>query len=169
MAQCAYIDKNSYGSENDMMISSTKGIIDNENGTWSFYINSTQNGHNVPPERRIKPTGAYRRATIREDGFTSITADGKASFYTIRLDVKSDCLMVNAQIPYGGWIKASIVDGYTCEPIEGFDIESCDALDTALVWQSVSWNKKGDLSTLKSGSYRICFEMFKAKLYAFKI
>lgn len=164
-----YIDKNSYGCKKDYMVSSTKGIIDNMDGTWSFYINSIQNGHNIPPEERIKPAGGYRRAVIREDGFMSLTADSLGCFYTIKLDITQNFLMLNAEIPYGGWIKVSIVDKDSCKPIDGFDEDSCDPIDSKKTWNSISWKNISDLSSLKNGTYRLKFTLFKSKIYAFSI
>ncbi|HQM96555.1 MAG: hypothetical protein WC554_10760 [Clostridia bacterium] len=168
MGQQPYIDRTSY-KEKDLRLSSTKGIIDNEDGTWSFYVDANPNAHNIPPDIRIKQSGQYRRAVIREDGFTSVTADELGGFYTIKLDIQSDKLMINAHIPYGGWIKASIVDRNTCEEIPGFESDSCDKLDSNKIWQAVSWNGKSSLNDLKECSYRIRFEMFKSKIYAFSI
>ncbi|HOD92506.1 MAG TPA: hypothetical protein PLT91_02870 [Clostridia bacterium] len=168
MGQQPYIGRTSFKDIN-LRISSTKGIIDNENGTWSFYIDSTPNLHNMPLEERTKPSGEYRRAVIREDGFTSITADELGEFHTIKLDIKNKNLMINAYIPYGGWIKASIVDRNTYKEIPGFEYDSCDLFNNNNIWQTVSWNGKNNLEELKESSYRVKFKLFKSKLYAFSI
>ncbi len=168
MGQEPYIDRVLF-KDKDLRLSSTKGIIDNEDGTWSFYIDSSVNAHNMPPEARTRPSGEYRRAVIREDGFTSVTADELGGFYTIKLDIKNENLMINAHIPYGGWIKASIVDRNTCETIPGFESASCDELSRNVTWQTVSWNGNSSLKELKECAYRIKFEMFKSRIHAFSI
>ena len=169
MGQEAYIDGRFPGFSDQMMISSTKGIIDNEDGTWSFYVHSCKDSHNAVPEKRTRPGGCYRRAVIREDGFTSLSTDDAGDFYTIKLDITQDVLAVNADIPEGSCIKAEIVDRNSYAPVPGYDLASCDRLQSGKVWQTVSWKGVSDLKELKEQTYRIHFVMQKADLYAFSI
>jgi hypothetical protein len=167
--QNAYIDGKTPCLADQMMISSTKGIIDNEDGTWSIYVHSCKDSHNAVPEERTRPGGCYRRAVIREDGFTSLSADDTGDFYTIKLDIVQDSLTINADIPEGAFIKAEIVDRNSYVPVDGYDLASCDRLYSSKVWQTVSWKGVSDLKELKGQTYRIHFVMQKSDLYAFSV
>ncbi len=168
----AWLKNGEYGDFNYMTVSSTYGIIDMEDGTWSLYIMTSPRGHNDDAIAYSNfPYGGYWKASIREDGFTSIAAETRGGFHTIPLTFTENTLQVNAAVPNFGYVKVGIFDMETQAQVEGFTTDDCDPLDRTKVWQSVTWKGNGDLSRFcdPKKKYRLCFEMFKSNLHAFKI
>jgi hypothetical protein len=167
----AYLNNGEPGEFDCMTVSSTNGIVDTGNGTWSFYLMTSPRGHNDTPEAYPWfPYGGYWKATLREDGFTSLRAETKGEFHTVPFRL-TDTLQVNAAIPNHGYVKVGLFDPETLEPVPGFTTEDCDPLQRNAVWQTVSWRGNSDLSPFAEGKkkYQIRFEMFKSDLYAIKL
>ncbi|MBQ4322935.1 MAG: hypothetical protein IJC19_03245 [Clostridia bacterium] len=171
LGQQAYLATGEYGEFDAMTVSSTNGIIDMEDGTWNIYIMTSPRGHN---DDRIDypwlPYGGYWKATLREDGFTSIHAETRGEFHTVPVKL-TDTLQVNAAMLNRGFVKVGLFDPETQEPVPGFTTEDCDPLERNKIWQTVSWKGSSDLSQFAEGKkkYQIRFEMFKSDLYAFKV
>ena len=172
LGQEPYLATGEPGDYDSMTVSSTNGIVDMGDGTWNLYIMTSPRGHN---DDRVDyphlPYGGYWKATLREDGFTSLSADTRGEFHTLPLTFEENFLQVNAAVPNRGYVKVGIYDTKTLQQVEGFTAEDCDPLERGKVWQTVSWRGNSDLTPLLQDKkrYRLRFEMFKSDLYAFKI
>ena len=168
LGQCAWIENGPAGSFNDMMIEATLGIIRSGEGQWVNYVQCNRNGHNKPPEECDIPYGGYWRALIREDGYQSLTADEFGECWTVPILFEGNILQINATVPYAGRLSVGIADKKTGVPLKGFDVDSCDPLDSCEVWKTVRWRGKEDLSEIEGKPIRIQFKFFKSDLFGFR-
>ncbi len=114
-------------------------------------------------------------ATMRRDGFASITADRKSAtdttpgiITTKPLRFNAGQLAINAQTSPGGYIKAEIVDARGTA-LPGYSINesilfSGDSTSVKLVWQG-----KPQVPASQATGLRIRFLLDSAKLYSFWI
>ena len=167
----AYLANGEPGEYDCMTVSSTNGICDVGDGRWLMYIMTSPRGHNDDrTDYPWLPYGGYWKATIREDGFTSIHAEEKGEFHTVPVAL-ADRLQVNAAIPNRGYVKVGLFDPATQEPVPGYTVDDCDPLRRGEIWQTVTWKGSGDLTALADPKkkYQIRFELFKSDLYAFQV
>lgn len=143
------------------------GVVDNADGTWSFYLGESTINHNCPNRPNNSYLGMIRRATIREDGFMSIRADSLGMFCTSReFSFESNEVRINANCDPSGYIKVAVADTNTTEEIEYFSAKDCRLEKINNAWYNVKWNKP--LEQLdKRKKYRLKFHIFSADIYSF--
>lgn len=151
------------------------GILPTGNGEWSTYVCSNPTAHNQPLPDNPEDKGALYRVPMREDGFSSLSAEGFGEFWTIPFTLNSDTISLNAKTGFGGYIRYELLETECCDPgkalaattpIDGYKLEDCveicgDHSNAELVWKN---DRK--LSELKGKDVRIHFQLFKTDLYS---
>ncbi len=137
------------------------GIGDCGDGNWFVVVGSGDHGHNGYAGNK----SVLRRAIVREDGFTSIRADGEGTFVTCELSSPITQMTLNAT----GSVRVEIVDRLECKPIPGFEADTCrlSPVPGNSAQQTVTWAKP--LSELPKGPFRIKFYLTNADIYAYSI
>ena len=147
------------------------GILPTAPGEWSTYLGVSASGHN---EALVQP-GVILRAVSREDGFMSLSSEGRGEFWTIPFTLRSDRLRLNVRTAYSGFVRCEVLasglgdtgaavtagralPGFTFE--EGAAV-SGDHMDVPLSWE-------GDLGQLRGQDVRLHFDLYKADLYALR-
>lgn len=147
-------------------------ILSTAPGEWSTYLGVSPSGHN---EGEKYQPGVMLRAVSREDGFISLSSEGRGEFWTVPFTLTSDHIRLNARTSYSGFIRgevlaAGIGDTGTAvtvgQPIAGFSLADCapitgDHFDVPLEW-------KGDLRKLVGQQVRLHFDLYKSDLFALK-
>jgi len=117
------------------------GIIPTAIGEWSTYLGVSPHAHNQPREQHVRGQSGLLRASVREDGFTSIFSAGHGQFWTIPFRLDSERIGVNVRTLYSGHLRCEIVvagigdtgaDVTVGEPLEGFRLEDFGA--AGLAW-----------------------------------
>lgn len=141
-------------------------------GEWSTYLGVSRSGHN---EGAAYQPGVMLRAVSREDGFMSLSSEGRGEFWTVPFTLTSEHIRLNARASYSGFIRAEVLaagigDTGTAvtvgQPIPGFTLADCDGvtgdhLDAPLAWA-------GDLRSLVGRQVRLHVDLYKADLFAIR-
>ena len=153
------------------------GVIPTGSGEWSTYAGISQKLHNQPKADRCTSPSRIVRATLREDGFTSLASRGRGTFWTIPFELGSDVIRVNARTLYSGFLRCQIFSaglGDTgaemrfIEEIEGFTLDDCEPICGDHIDATFTWNGGSDVSYLRGRAVRLRFDMYKANLYAIR-
>jgi hypothetical protein len=150
-------------------IYASASILRTAPGEWSTYLGVSPSGHN---EATLQP-GVLLRAVSREDGFMSLSSEGRGEFWTVPFPLTAGRIRLNARVAYSGFIRAEVLaagsgDTGTAvtvgQPIAGFTLTDCaavtgDGIDLPLEWT-------GDLRALQGREVRLRFELYKAELFA---
>ena len=155
------------------------GVIPTGNREWSTYVGVNRRMHNEPLERKTGALGesGLVRASLREDGFISLSSRGRGGFWTVPFELNSDSIRVNAHTLYSGFLRCQILssspgdvgsDTRFIRPIDGYTLEDCQPLVGDYTDAPLTWNGSADLSHLRGQTIRLRFDLFKADLYAIR-
>lgn len=152
------------------------GILPTGRGEWSTYVGVSRHGHNEPVTRSAQSVGILR-ARLREDGFMSLSSEGRGECWTIPFTLTSDRICLNVKTRHAGYVRVAVLassGGSTgsettgSEAISGYALADCvpisgDHLDTPLTWSAGS-----QLAALRGHTVRLHLELFKADVYALR-
>ncbi len=150
------------------------GILQTGPGEWSTYSGAAHHAHNEPAARNTKPAGILR-ARLREDGFMSLSSEGRGEAWSIPFTLECDRIRLNVKTGFSGFLRAELllsggastggrrtanrsVAGYSladCVPVSG------DHIDVPLTWKNGS-----ELEKFQGKKVRLHFEFYKADLYS---
>lgn len=111
---------------------------------------------------------AFRRYTLRMDGFVSVEAPlSGGELVTRPLVFEGSRLTLNLSTSAAGSIRVELqeADG---RPIEGFSLDECTEVIGDEIERTVSWREGGDLARLAGRPVRVRFLMSDADLYALR-
>jgi hypothetical protein len=133
---------------------------------WFFYRGSVmEKDRGTGPDIR-KGVGL---ATLRRDGFASLTADGAPGQVTTRpLTFAGDRLMVNADVRAGGSVRVEVL-GRDGEPLPGLGATECRPAVGTGTGQAITWDGAGLDAAAVRAPVRLRFRVENADLYAFWI
>lgn len=112
--------------------------------------------------------GAYFRARLRMDGFTSADAGYTGGeLVTKPLTFEGDQLVLNVDTSAGGSARVELTepDG---GPIKGFTLGDADEINDNAIKIPATWNGYTDLSAIQGKPVRLRFVMRSCKLYSFQ-
>lgn len=105
-------------------------------------------------------------ATLRLDGFVSMSCEERGSVTTKPLAFKGTELRINARSPDGS-VHVEIQDAGG-DPLPGYTIADCDPFSGDALRQPVTWRGKSDVSAFAGRTVRLRFELHNADLFAFQ-
>jgi hypothetical protein len=105
-------------------------------------------------------------ATLRLDGFASMSCQGRGAVTTKPLVFQGKELRINARAPDGS-VRVEIQDE-SSDPLPGFAIADCDPFTGDALRQPVTWRGQHDVSALAGRTIRLRFELQNADLFAFR-
>jgi hypothetical protein len=112
--------------------------------------------------------GSVMRAVLRLDGFVSVDAGCEpGGFTTPPLIFDGKQLVLNVDTGGGGWLRVELQDA-AGQPLAGYTLADCDAINGNWLRYAVSWRGSSDLSVLAGKPIRMKIEMRSTKLYAFQ-
>lgn len=135
---------------------------------WAIPVAPIYYTHNYASEE--EPRGHLRQgpwlATIRPDGFMSLSAERSGECWTYPVTWTGNRLMVNSWGRFGGSVRIGFEtkDG----PVEGFGVEDCDPLEGDCLWKGVTWRGKGDVGALADRDVCLHIRLLRARLHAFR-
>lgn len=116
-----------------------------------------------PEERQ-----ALGLATLRRDGFVSLTAGPEGGALTTRLlRLPGGRLTLNCATGERGSVAVELRDE-AGQPVPGCALEQCDPIRGDALDFVASWSGEADLSGLADRPVRLYFELRDAELYAFR-
>lgn len=122
----------------------------------------------VSVEKGYEPFQALCLATLRKDGFVSLTAGDQAGHVvTKRFVASGKRLMLNVDVHEAGEARVEVLDK-AGKPVPGFDMKSSIRLRGQGVEQAVSWNA-ANWKSLAGKSVSLRIQLRHADLYAFWI
>jgi len=146
-----------------------QGIIQTAPGEWSMLVQPKVLTHNETHyEGGWWNKGGLWRATIREDGFMAVEADGRGELWTLPFTLEGNRLELNAWTHFGGEIRVGLIVEGEDTPA-GFGVEDCDGVSGNALWTSLTWRGNRDLSALRGKTVRLHWEITRGRLYAFRI
>jgi hypothetical protein len=113
---------------------------------------------------------AFRRYTLRIDGFVSLRAPYSGGEITTKpLTFSGGSLSVNAETSAYGSFRLEIQD-ISGKPLQGFSINECEPIFCDSLDYTVRWNSpaKGDLRSLSGKPIRLRMILQDADIYSFK-
>jgi hypothetical protein len=121
----------------------------------------------VPVETGMEPFQALCLATLRKDGFVSLTAGDKAGQVTTKPFVATgDRLLLNVDVSDEGEATVEVLDE-DMQTIGGFELSSSVPLRGRSIEQTVRWATKSNWSQLAGRKVRLRIRLRNADLYAF--
>ena len=105
-------------------------------------------------------------ATLRLDGFVSLTAPGEGSVTTRLLQTPGGRLTVNARV--GGDLRAEILD-QDGDVIPGYGAQQCNPVRGDSLRHAVTWRSGADRVPRREAGLRIRFHLRDTDLYAFRV
>ena len=105
-------------------------------------------------------------ATLRLDGFVSLSAPGEGSVTTRLLRTPGGRLTVNARV--GGDLRAEILDG-DGNVIPGYGVQQCNSVRGDSLRHAVTWGTGSDLVPRRKAGLRVRFHLRDTDLYAFQL
>ena len=109
---------------------------------------------------------AFRRYTLRIDGFVSIHAPlSGGEFVTKNLTFEGNALVINFSTSAAGSISVEVQDAEG-RPLDGFALEECHPNIGDELERTVRWAKSSDLKRLANRPVRLRFVMKDADLYS---
>ena len=153
------------------------GVVPTAPGEWSTYASIRKRLHNQPKADEATSPSGIVRATLREDGFTSLSSRGRGTFWTVPFELESDVISVNVRTLYSGFLRCQILSsgagdtgGATraIEDIEGYTLDDSQAISGDHIDAPLNWNGKTDVSHLRGQTVRLRFDLYKADLYAIR-
>ncbi|MBI4557082.1 MAG: hypothetical protein HY706_05805 [Candidatus Hydrogenedentes bacterium] len=112
------------------------------------------------------PTCRIRRATIRTDGFVSLSADAVEGFVVTKsLEFRGNQLVLNVSTSGIGYVRCEIQDTGG-NAIPGFSLQDSDEIFGDAIERVLTWGGKNDVSTLSGKPICLKFTLMDADLYA---
>ena len=114
------------------------------------------------------PDSRVRRFEYRQDGFVSVRGGAKGGELLTRPIVPGELaerLVLNFQTADGGFVRVGL-DGMDGKPIPGYGLTDCSPLEGDSIRKNVKWKDGADISTLRSKTVRLRFQLKKADLYS---
>ena len=106
-------------------------------------------------------------ATLRRDGFVSLTASEEAGQIVTRPFVASGRkLLLNVDVHDAGEARVAVLDEQR-EPVKGFELISSIPIRGRLIEQTVGWSDEAEWSQLSGRNVRLQIQLRNADLYAF--
>ena len=107
-------------------------------------------------------------AAWRQDGFVSLNAGKEVGELLTKPFIASGTrLMLNVDVRNGGHAKVEVLDTNN-QPLEGFRLRDCIAVETDAIQEVISWKLTADISRLAGKELRLRFVMKDADLYSFQ-
>ena len=157
--------------DRSMLMPFTSNPIVRDGKMWLYYGGS-HHSHR-PNKMWNKPSDypdewqAFGLATLRRDGFVSLSASSEGGTLTTRpLAFDGRTLTVNVDAAKGGALRVELQDPAGA-PIPGHTLDECDPVTSDALDHPVAWGDKADLTALAKRPVRLHFEMHRAALYAF--
>ena len=120
----------------------------------------------VPVEKGDKPFQAMCLATLRKDGFVSLTAGNELGELVTKPFVASgDQLLLNVDVHKSGEVRIEVLDEDS-DPIHGFTLTSSIPLRGQSIEQPVGWHGDASWSQLSGREVRLQLQLRRADLYA---
>ncbi len=111
---------------------------------------------------------SFRRYTLRQDGFVSVHAGGKAgSLLTKPLVFEGSQLHLNFATSAMGSIQIEIQDAEG-KPVKGFAMKDCPEFFGDTIDRTVTWKDNKDMSSLAGKPVRLRFEIKDADIFSFQ-
>jgi len=140
------------------------GMIQTADTEISLYV--CEDYGNYPEGRDKVP--CLRRATIRTDGFVSVSAGyGGGEMLTKPLVFSGRTLVINYATSAVGSVRVEILDE-AMKPVPGFALGDSDEIYGDEIARTVSWKGNIDVSELTGKPVRLRFAMKDADLYALR-
>ena len=131
----------------------------------SFYVSERGGGWLDPSDATQK---AFRRHTLRMDGFVSLRADRSGGEFTTRpLRFTGNTLQVNFSASAAGGLQIELQDRWGV-PLPGFSLEDSIELLGDDLERRVRWRGNPDIGALQDHEIRIRIVLHDADLYAFR-
>ena len=129
-----------------------------------------RNGADLTPEEKADFEDGWIAiclATLRLDGFVSLTAGDKAGQVTTKPFVATgDRLLLNVDVSDDGEATVEVLDEDK-QTIRGFELSSSIPLRGRSIEQTIGWTTKTDWSQLSGRKVRLRIRLHNADLYAF--
>ena len=171
----AWLDPDDVRLDHDVMrVHSCHGILNTAPGEWSLYFRPYDHGHNAGKLDR-RPTGLMR-AVCREDGFVSLSSEGRGEFWTVPFVLDSDGISLNVRCGYAGRLRVGIervpgdyddMGSVRSEIIRGYGLEDCEPVNGDHTDAKLRW-RGGPLSQLRGQTVRLHAQIYRTDLYAIR-
>jgi hypothetical protein len=120
----------------------------------------------IPVEEGYEPFQAMCLATLRKDGFVSLTADDEAGQVITKPFVATgNKLLLNVDVHEVGEARVEVLDEES-DPIRGFELSSSIPLRGRSIEQLVGWRDAARWSQLAGRQVRLRIQLRNADLYA---
>ena len=106
-------------------------------------------------------------ATLRLDGFVSVTAEAEGTLLTRRFICIGDTLVLNAATGDRGSIRVEAIDALG-RVIKGFSEADCEPIVGDKVRHVVSWKRGSNCHPLQARPMRLRFHLKQAEVYSFE-
>ncbi|MBN1446158.1 MAG: hypothetical protein JW957_08665 [Candidatus Omnitrophica bacterium] len=152
------------------------GILHTGAGEWSTYLGVSHHAHNEPIERNTQPAGILR-ARMREDGFMSLSSEGRGEAWTIPFTLECDTIRLNVNTQYAGFARAELLvsSGASTggrrtsnQSIPGYSISDCMPISGNHIDAPLTWKYGPELGKFRGQTVRLHLELNKADLYSLK-
>ena len=155
------------GSEGTMYAG--RGTVALGNRSWAFPVSCYQNTHNMnfQPTPEHPSQGGVWLATLREDGYMAIEAEGEGEFWTQPSTFTGSRLLLNCWGLQGARVRVEIGDR-NGNAAPGFSLAECEGLAGDQLWSPVTWAGKSDLSALRGQPVRVRFHLNRVRLHGFQ-
>jgi hypothetical protein len=139
-----------------------------------IYYRGTARRHNKVPaeyDPRIAPdqdprSMAIGLATLRVDGFASVSASYEGGQLTTRLlRAEGEELQLNLKADYGQVLVECLDEENRV--IDGYSSEDCAPLSVDAVAAPVRWQGQPGLGPLREGPFKLRFHLHNARLYSY--
>jgi hypothetical protein len=135
---------------------------------WLYYVGLARNHAGQWCPNLTGPRGGIGVATIRRDGFISISAGPNGGLLRTRpLRFNGDRLTINAVTAETGSVSVEIQNA-NGQPIPGFALSDCTAFTGDKLSGIIRWKNNSDVSSLAGQPVRLRFVMKDADLYSFQ-
>lgn len=152
------------------------GVLPTAPGEWSQYLTAWEFGHNEVEQRLDRLHPVMMRATLREDGFMSLSAAGHGQCWTIPFTCTGGELRLNLRTRYSGYLRAALSDVTqagrtggsvaTTAPLDGFTLADCAPLSGDHLRAPLCWQGGSSLAALAGRQLQLHLQLFKADLFA---
>jgi hypothetical protein len=135
-----------------------------------LYYNGVDARHDIDVDviRVAHQQSGIGRLRLRRDGFVSQDAGSDESWLTtVPFVVEGDRLKVNMDASSRGWLKVEVLDE-TGHALWGFEKSVADRLMFNELAQTVTWEGRSQVSSLRGRSVRLRFIGQSVKLYSFQ-
>jgi hypothetical protein len=157
------------GSGHEGMIYAGRGTVELDGRTWAFPATVSSRTHNSeePPEHPNGRQGGIWLATLRQDGYMAVEAEGEGEFWTQPSTFTGSRLLLNCEGLSGARVLVEIGDR-NGKPAPGFSLAECDGLKGDQLWTPMTWSGKSDVSALRGETVRLRFQLSRARLHGFQ-